>query len=67
MDADPLDHAATITQEAADREIRAIRANAARIDTTNPAGDCWFCGDEIGNERRFCDFNCCKSWSREHE
>lgn len=58
MDADNLDHAATVTQEATDRSINAIRQQAAKIDISNPSGECLFCGESVGVDRRWCDSEC---------
>ena len=64
-EADWIDHAANVTQEAADRGILAIRKQAANIDTSNPSGECLCCGDAVGLERRFCDKDCAADWERE--
>lgn len=66
MDADPLDHAATVTQEAAGREIKRIRTIAARIDTSNPSCECWHCEQITGNQMRWCSFECMDEWSAEN-
>lgn len=55
---DILDHAANVTTEAAARSIAHISAQAKNLDTTNPSGKCWNCGDFTGIERRFCDVEC---------
>lgn len=67
MVADILDAAADLTTEMAERSIREICAQAAKIDTSNESGLCWQCDSETGNERRFCDAQCRDFWSKEHE
>ena len=64
-EADWIDNAANATQEAADRSIQAIRQQAAKIDTSNPSGECLYYGDAVGLERRFCDKDCAADWERE--
>ncbi len=59
IEADPIDQASTVTQESTQREI-----DAASVDTSNASGECLYCGDEIGYERRWCDADCCKEWVR---
>jgi RNA polymerase-binding transcription factor DksA len=63
-EADWIDHAANVTQEAADRSILVIRKQDAKIDTSNPSGKCLSCGDTVGNERRFCDSECRDDWAK---
>ena len=62
--ADALDRAATVTQEAVDRNVSVIRKEAAKIDTTNPGGQCLCCEREIGTDRRWCDFDCMTLWEK---
>lgn len=66
-EADNLDEAARVTQEFADREVRRISAEAAKIDTKNPSGECLFCFEPTGIDRRWCDADCCKSWELEND
>jgi hypothetical protein len=41
-----------------DKAITIIRSKASAIDTSNPTGLCWTCGDYIGHARRWCDADC---------
>jgi RNA polymerase-binding transcription factor DksA len=41
-----------------EKSIAAIRKEAAKIDTSNPTGLCWNCGEYIGYTRRWCDADC---------
>jgi hypothetical protein len=41
-----------------DKVITIIRSKASAIDTSNPTGLCWTCGDYIGHGRRWCDADC---------
>ena len=41
-----------------EKSIANIRKEAAKIDTSNPTGLCWNCGDYIGYHRRWCDADC---------
>jgi hypothetical protein len=41
-----------------DKLIAVICREAANIDTTNPTGLCWTCGEFIGYKRRWCDREC---------
>jgi hypothetical protein len=62
VEADNLDQASRVTQEFADREVRRISAEAAKIDTTNPSGECLFCYEPTGHDRRWCDAECRDLW-----
>jgi hypothetical protein len=62
---DILDIAQKAETESRDRAILAIRQQAANIDTSNPSGECYFCGDDAGVDRRFCNADCRDDW--EHE
>lgn len=44
--------------------VTEVQINKARasVNTTNPLGKCWYCGDKIGTSRRWCDAECCKDW-----
>ena len=44
-----------------------IKAARKPLDTSNPSGECWHYFEPIGNERRFCDRECCDMWSKEFE
>lgn len=59
---DFLDHAANITTESAARSIAHISALASKIDTSNPSGKCWNCGEAVSVERRWCDIACRNEW-----
>jgi hypothetical protein len=37
------------------------------IDMSNPSGMCYWCDEETGNERRFCDTECRDLWVRDNE
>lgn len=41
-----------------DKAIIIIRSKASAIDTSNPTGLCWTCGDYVGHARRWCDADC---------
>lgn len=41
-----------------DKAIGIIRKKAANIDTSNPTGSCWNCGDYVGHSRRWCNADC---------
>jgi hypothetical protein len=62
--ADFLDEAARIEQAITDKSIAFIRENAARIDTSNPSGLCYYCEEPVHNEGRFCDADCARDWDR---
>lgn len=64
---DILDFAADLTTEMAERSIREIRKLAAKIDTSNESGLCWYCDSPLDNERRFCNADCARDWSRDNE
>jgi len=64
---DILDHAANVTTEAAARAIARISAQAKAIDTSNPSGECWNCGEEIGTKRRWCDSECRDYWIADND
>ena len=65
MNADILDNAQELTEKMAELRIKEAREEAAKIDTTNTDGHCWFCDAEIGRERRWCDAGCRDGY--EHE
>jgi hypothetical protein len=67
IEPDKLDEAASLTQENTDRAVSNIRVAAKAIDTRNPLGTCWNCGDVTGHERRFCDADCRDDWNRDYE
>ena len=41
-----------------DKAIGIICRKAANIDTTNPTGLCWTCGEYVGYSRRWCNAEC---------
>jgi len=41
-----------------DKAINIIRKKALAIDTSNPTGLCWTCGEYVGHARRWCDASC---------
>lgn len=41
-----------------DKAINIIRKKALAIDTSNPTGLCWTCGEYVGHGRRWCDASC---------
>ena len=47
--------------------LRKIAINNARrkINTANPIGTCWHCGEKTGKERRWCNADCCSDWERD--
>lgn len=67
IEADDLDHAANMTLEAVDREVKRLCGQAAKIDTRNPGGMCWACDEQTGIERRFCSLECRDAWAKENE
>lgn len=67
LEPDELDRAAQLTQENTDRAINEICQQVSSIDTRNPLGRCWNCGETIGHDRRWCDAHCRDDWSREFE
>ena len=58
MDDANADLAAQHEEMARNKAIDGIRRQAASIDTSNPTGLCWTCGDYIGHGRRWCDADC---------
>ena len=58
MDDSNGDLAAQHEEMMRDKAINIIRKKASSIDTSNPTGLCWTCGDYIGHERRWCDADC---------
>lgn len=58
MNADQLDNAQELTEKMAELRIKEARQEAAKIDTKNEDGHCWFCDAEIGHERRWCNAEC---------
>lgn len=64
---DPVDEAEAVEQLIADKRIAGIRKEAAKIDTTNPSGECLWCGEEIGTERRWCNHECMNLWSKAND
>ena len=40
------------------KAINIIRKKALAIDTSNPTGLCWTCGEYVGHARRWCDASC---------
>jgi RNA polymerase-binding transcription factor DksA len=63
--ADTADEADRIFTAIHEKRIALIRQDAARIDTGNPSGECWYCGKSVGLERRFCNRECADGWERE--
>lgn len=54
--------------EATEAFILAANIKAATgkpLDTSNPSGECLYCGEPTGLERRFCDRLCADDWSNE--
>jgi len=58
MDDANADLAAQHEEMARNKAIDGIRRQAASIDTSNPTGLCWTCGEFIGHSRRWCDAEC---------
>lgn len=63
--ADTADEADRIFSAINEKRIAVIRQHAAKIDTSNPSGDCWHCGESIGVERRFCNRDCADGWEKD--
>lgn len=56
-----------IEYELTQKRIAIIRDRVKKIDTKNPSGLCWYCEESTGNERRFCNKECCDLWTLENE
>ncbi len=50
-----------------DKAIALICREASKIDTTNPTGLCWTCGEFIGYKRRWCDKDCADMFEAENK
>jgi hypothetical protein len=50
-----------------DKAIALICREASKIDTTNPTGLCWLCGEFIGYKRRWCDKDCADMFEAENK
>ena len=50
-----------------DKAIALICREASKIDTTNPTGLCWTCGEFIGYKRRWCDRDCADIFEAENK
>ena len=50
-----------------DKLIAVICREAAKIDTSNPTGLCWTCGEFIGYKRRWCDKDCADMFEAENK
>ena len=59
---DEVDQADQIERLITDKRIAGIRKEAAGINTTNPSGECLWCGEETGTERRWCNHECMKMY-----
>lgn len=62
-EADRADHHINSTIELG---VMAARKKA-NIDTSNSSGECWECGEEVGNDRRWCSFEHMKLWEQNNE
>lgn len=63
--ADTADEADRIFTAIQEKRIAVIRQSAKAIDTTNPSGDCWHCGEYVGTYRRWCNEMCRDQWQKE--
>lgn len=45
-------------QEQMARAIAIKKAQSAVLDTSNPSGKCWQCGEKVDNRRRWCGVEC---------
>lgn len=63
--ADEADLADIQQQLILDAQIAAAKGKP--LDTSNPSGECWYCFDMTGYERRFCDAQCCAGRSKDNE
>lgn len=45
----------------------AIKAARKPLDTRNPSGECLYCSEPTGTDRRWCNSDCASWWSRENE
>ena len=50
-----------------DKAIALICREASKIDTSNPTGLCWTCGEFIGYKRRWCDKDCADMFEAENK
>lgn len=50
-----------------DKAIALICREASKIDTSNPTGLCWLCGEFIGYKRRWCDKDCADMFEAENK
>ena len=50
-----------------DKTIALICREASKIDTNNPTGLCWTCGEFIGYKRRWCDKECAGIFETENK
>lgn len=66
-ESDPLDQSDLIEQALKDSRITAIRKQAKKLDISNPGGFCWYCEEETGLEKRFCNIECRDGWSKEND
>lgn len=65
--ADEVDQANDIEQALLLRKIKTAQNASKAIDTHNPSGICWSCEAETGTERRWCDADCMKDWSKNND
>ena len=67
MDDANADLAAQHKEMARNKAIALICREASKIDTTNPTGLCWTCGEFIGYKRRWCDRDCADIFETENK
>lgn len=61
QEADNLDRATALTQEATDRAVRAVQA-AAKHRELRPLGFCRWCEEQVAPGVLFCDEHCRDDW-----
>jgi hypothetical protein len=65
--ADISDVAANYADEAVSRKLIENSLKVKSIRTDNPSGKCLYCGESTGTDKRWCDFDHMKEWTRENE
>lgn len=59
---DIYDQATMREEQERERSINAVRR---QNQTLAPTGECHYCGEDVGAERRFCDADCRDMWQRQ--
>ena len=62
-----MDHA-DIAEERGEVELeRARKAAEANLEIPKGLGHCLWCGETLGDDRRWCDADCREDWERDRE